>query len=154
MILHVCATKVVVPGTMYRYILRYMQRSFVQIFISAVLVGSTVTVYPINGQQLISVADRSLVAVPVNNSARPPTRADRVSLAEALKANLLEHGRDIQVRAKGRGAKILVVKSALIDEPFVFNFSDDGRLIKKLQVAGFMSIHFDNGSQIWDQQMN
>lgn len=118
------------------------------------LAGSIVAGVPMNGQQLVSVGDRSLTAASSNNNVYLPTKAHRVLLAEALKVNFLEQGRDIKIRARGRGGKILVVESNLINEPFVFNFSDDGRLIKRLQVAGFMSIHFENGNRIWDQQVN
>jgi hypothetical protein len=118
------------------------------------LTGSIVAGVPMNGQQLVSVGGRSLMAASSNNNVCPPTKADRVLLAEALKVNFLEQDRDIKIRARGRGGKILVVKSNLINEPFVLNFSDDGRLIKRLQVAGFMSIHFENRNRIWDQQVN
>ena len=100
------------------------------------------------------MTDRPPTAAFSGNNVYPVRKAGRVALADALKVNFLEQGRDIQIRARGKGAKILVVKSALINGPFVFNFSDEGRLIKKLQVAGFMSIHFENGSRVWDQQLN
>jgi len=131
-----------------------MQRSFRRSLVFVALAGSIVAGVPMNGQQIVSVGDRSLTAASSNNNVYAPTKADRVLLAEALKVNFLERGRDIKIRARGRGGKILVVESNLINEPFVFNFSDDGRLIKRLQVAGFMSIHFENGNRIWDQQVN
>jgi hypothetical protein len=131
-----------------------MQLSFAEMFVVATLFGLIVVGVPMEGQQRISVTHRSLPAAFSDNNVYPARKADRVTLADALKANFRELGRDIQISAKGKGAQILVVKSALIDEPFVFNFSDEGRLIKKLQVAGFMSIHFENGSRVWDQQLN
>ena len=149
-----CATKVVVPGTTSCYILRYMQLSFAEMFVVATLIGSIVVGVPMEGQQLVSVTDRSRTAAVSDNNVYPARKADRATLANALKVNFLKQGCDIQIRAKGKGAKILVVKSALINGPFVFNFSNEGRLIKKLQVAGFMSIHFENGSRVWDQQLN
>ncbi|MCU1225931.1 MAG: hypothetical protein JWQ42_4024 [Edaphobacter sp.] len=145
------ATKVVVPGTTSCYIL---QLSFAEMFVVATLIGSIVVGVPMEGQQLVSVTDRSRTAGVSDNNVYPARKADRATLADALKVNFLKQGCDIQIRAKGKGAKILVVKSARINGPFVFNFSDEGRLIKKLQVAGFMSIHFENGSRVWDQQLN
>jgi len=149
-----CAPKVVVPGTTHCYILRYMQLSFAEMFVVATLIGSIVLGIPMKGQEHVSVTDRSLAATFSNDNVYSARKADRVTLADALKVNFLEQGCDIQIRAKGKGAKTLVVKSALINGPFVFNFSNEGRLIKKLQVAGFMSIHFENGSRVWDQQLN
>jgi hypothetical protein len=95
-----------------------------------------------------------LRAASSNNNVYPPTEADRASLAEALTVNFLKQDCDIKIRIRGKGGRILVVESNLINEPFVFDFSDESRLIKRLQVAGFMTIHFESGYRIWDQQVN
>ena len=82
-----------------------------------------------------------------------PSKADRVGLAEDLEESLLKEGHDVRVEAKGKDGRILTVKSSQMRAQFVYKFTADDRLIKKLQNAGFSHIHFDNGDRFWDQQI-
>jgi len=70
-----------------------------------------------------------------------------------MEQSLLMEGHDIRIKAQGKDGKTLTVKSPLMGSSFVYSFSSDDRLIKKLQNAGFSQIHFDNGDRFWDQQI-
>jgi hypothetical protein len=74
-------------------------------------------------------------------------------LAEDLEESLLKEGHDVRVKAQGKDGRILTVKWSLMGAQFVYKFTADDRLIKKLQNAGFSHIHFDNGDRFWDQQI-
>ena len=82
-----------------------------------------------------------------------PSKSNRVVLAEELEESLLKEGHDVRVKAQGKDGRILTVKWSLMGPQFVYNFTADDRLIKKLQNAGFSHIHFDNGDRFWDQQI-
>jgi hypothetical protein len=82
-----------------------------------------------------------------------PSKANRVLLAEDLEESLLKAGHDVRVKAQGKDGRILTVKWLLMWAQFVYNFTADDRLIKRLQNAGFSHIHFDNGDRFWDQQI-
>jgi ABC-type Fe3+-hydroxamate transport system substrate-binding protein len=87
------------------------------------------------------------VATPV------PSKVNRIVLAEDLEESLLKEGHDVRVKAQGKDGRILTVKWSLMGAQFVYKFTADDRLIKKLQNAGFSHIHFDNGDRFWDQQI-
>jgi hypothetical protein len=87
------------------------------------------------------------VATPV------PSKANRIGLAEDLEESFLGGGHDIQVKVQGKDGRILAVKWSQMKAQFVYKFTADDRLIKKLQNAGFSHIHFDNGDRFWDQQI-
>ncbi len=82
-----------------------------------------------------------------------PAKSDRVAMAEDLEKTLLKEGHDVRVRAQGKDGKTLTVKWSFTASPFAFSVTSDDRLIKKLQDAGFTSVHFDNGQRFWDQQI-
>jgi hypothetical protein len=82
-----------------------------------------------------------------------PSKVDRVAMAEDLEQSLLKEGHDIRIKAQGKDGKTLTVKWSLMGASFVYSFSKDDRLIRKLQDAGFNQIHFDNGDRFWDQQI-
>ena len=82
-----------------------------------------------------------------------PSKANRVLLAEDMEESLLKAGRDVRVKAQGKDGRILTVKWSLMGAQFVYKFTADDRLIKKLQKVGFSHIHFDNGDRFWDQQI-
>ena len=82
-----------------------------------------------------------------------PSKSNRVVLAEELEESLLKEGHDVRVKAQGKDGRILTVKWSQMGAQFVYNFTADDRLIKKLQNAGFSHIHFDNGDRFWDQQI-
>jgi hypothetical protein len=87
------------------------------------------------------------VAAPV------PSKVNRVGLAEDLAESLLKGGHDVRVKAQGKDGRILTVKWSQMGAQFVYKFTADDRLIKKLQNAGFSHIYFDNGDRFWDQQI-
>jgi hypothetical protein len=74
-------------------------------------------------------------------------------MAQDMEKSLLKRGHDVRVKAQGKDGKTLTVRWSLMGAQFVYNFTDDDRLIKKLQNAGFSRIHFDNGDRFWDQQI-
>ena len=74
-------------------------------------------------------------------------------MAEDLEESLLKEGHYVRVKAQGKDARILTVKWSQMGAEFVYKFTADDRLIKKLQNAGFSHIHFDNGDRFWDQQI-
>jgi hypothetical protein len=82
-----------------------------------------------------------------------PSKTNRVVLAEDMEESLLREGHDVRVKAQGRDGRILTVKWSQMGAQFVYIFTADDRLIKKLQNAGFSHIHFDNGDRFWDQQI-
>jgi hypothetical protein len=87
------------------------------------------------------------VATPV------PSKVNRIELAEDMEESLLKEGHDVRVKAQGKDGRILTVKWSQMGAQFVYKFTADDRLIKKLQNAGFSHIHFDNGDRFWDQQI-
>jgi hypothetical protein len=87
------------------------------------------------------------VATPV------PSKLNRVALAEDMEESLLKEGADVRVKAQGKDGRILMVKWSLMGAQFVYNFTADDRVIKKLQNAGFSQIHFENGARFWNQQI-
>jgi hypothetical protein len=72
-------------------------------------------------------------------------------LAEDREESLLKEGHDVRVNAQGKDGRVLTVKWSQMGAQFVYKFTADDRLIKKLQNAGFRHIHFDNGDRFWDQ---
>ena len=70
-----------------------------------------------------------------------------------MEESLLKAGHDVRVKVQGKDGRILTVKWSLMWAQFVYNFTADDRLIKRLQNAGFSHIHFDNGDRFWDQQI-
>jgi hypothetical protein len=82
-----------------------------------------------------------------------PSKVNRVGLAEDREESLLKEGHDVRVKAQGKDGRILTVKWSQMGAQFVYKFTADDRLIKKLQNAGFRHIHLDNGDRFWDQQM-
>jgi hypothetical protein len=82
-----------------------------------------------------------------------PSKVNRIELAEDMEESLLKQGHDVRVKAQGKDARILTVKWSQMGAQFVYKFTADDRLIKKLQNAGFNHIHFDNGDRFWDQQI-
>ena len=87
------------------------------------------------------------VATPV------PSKVNRIELAEDMEKSLLKEGHDVRVKAQGKDARILTVKWSQMGAQFVYKFTADDRLIKKLQDAGFSHIHFDSGDRFWDQEI-
>jgi ABC-type Fe3+-hydroxamate transport system substrate-binding protein len=82
-----------------------------------------------------------------------PSKVNRIVLAEDMEESLLKAGHDVRVKAQGKHGRILTVKWSQMGAQFVYKFTADDRLIKKLQNAGFRHIHFDNGDRFWDQQI-
>ncbi len=74
-------------------------------------------------------------------------------MAEDMERSLLKEGHNVRIKARGKDRKILMVKWPLMGSPFVYNFTNEDRLVKKLQDAGFSRIHFDNGDRFWDLQI-
>jgi hypothetical protein len=87
------------------------------------------------------------VATPV------PSKVNRIELAEDIEESLLKEGHDVRVKAQGRDARILTVKWSQMGAQFVYKFTADDRLIKKLQDVGFSHVHFANGDRFWDQEI-
>jgi hypothetical protein len=71
-----------------------------------------------------------------------------------MEESLLKEGHEIRVEAQGRDRRILTVKWSQMGAQFVYKFTADDRLIKKLQNAGFRHIYFDNGDRFWHQGSN
>ena len=82
-----------------------------------------------------------------------PSKVNRIVFAEDMQETLLKEGHDVRVKAQGQGGRTLTVKWSHMGAQFVYKFTADDRLIKKLQNAGFSHIHFDNGDRFWDQQI-
>jgi hypothetical protein len=105
------------------------------------------------GARLRSATSSSTTPATAGVATAFPSKANRVLLAEDMEESLLKAGHDVRVKARGKDGGILNVKWSQMGAQFVYKFTADDRLIKKLQDAGFSHIHFDNGDRFWDQQI-
>src|ERR1700675_1421343 len=62
-----------------------------------------------------------------------PSKANRVLLAEDMEESLLKEGHYVRVKAQGKDRRILTVKWSLKGAQFVYNFTADDRLTKRLK---------------------
>jgi hypothetical protein len=102
----------------------------------------------------LSVATPSSTTSATAGVATPvPSKVNRIELAEDMEKSLLKEGHDVRVKAQGKDGRILTVKWSQMGAQFVYKFTADDRLIKKLQDVGFSHVHFDNGDRFWDQEI-
>jgi hypothetical protein len=84
------------------------------------------------GTSLIPATFSSTTSATVGVVTPVPSKANRVVLAKDLEESLLKGGDDVRVKAQGKDGRVLTVKWSLMGAQFVYNFTADDRLIKKL----------------------